>query len=234
MRDRIYLLSIEDFLEKSDGMVLIKQALDKVDKSRREKAERIKRQSAKAACVGAGLLLQVAIRDVLEQSSNRVPVVETKKVSPDIQNDSAKYSVRELLEKIDSPISLEFAYGPNGKPYFKEYPIYFNLSHSGEFVICVVSEKEVGVDIQEHRGGNMERIAKRYFTVEEKKTLDECEPAGRPQMFFDLWAAKEAYGKYTGGGITESLEQEVPANKVAMQLIHNIPGYSLVVCKGME
>ena len=234
MQDKIYLLSIGEILDEAEGEVLMAQVMDKVDANRRAKAERIKRQSAKAACVGAGLLLQVAMRDALEKSGNKLPIVEKKKASSDIHSNLIQYSVGELLERIESPILLEFMYGKNGKPYLRDYPFYFNLSHSGTYVVCVISEREIGVDIQEHRGGNVERIAKRYFHPEELQALDKCEPAGRMKVFFDLWAAKEAYGKYTGDGIAESLEKEIPVNKVTLQLIHSIPGYSLAVCKGME
>ena len=234
MQDKMYLLSIAELLGGTEGEIIMAQAMDKVDEDRRIKAERIKRQSAKAACVGAGLLLQVAVRDMLEQICKKKPMIEGRKASPDLHSDLPQYSVQELLEQIESPILLEYTYGQNGKPYFKEYPFHFNLSHSGEFVVCVVSEREVGVDIQEHRNGNVERIANRYFTAEERKTLEECEPAGQRQMFFDLWATKEAYGKYTGEGIVESLEKKIPASKVELQIIHSIPGYSLAVCKGKD
>ena len=35
-----------------------------------------------------------------------------------------------------------------GKPYFENSDIYFNISHSGNYVVAAVSEHEIGVDIQ--------------------------------------------------------------------------------------
>ena len=36
----------------------------------------------------------------------------------------------------------------NGKPYLKDVPFYFSLSHSGEYAICVYSAEPVGADLQ--------------------------------------------------------------------------------------
>ena len=241
MQDRIYLLSIADFLEETGGEVLIREALSKVDESRTRKAVRIRQPRARAACLGAGLLLQVAVQDFLKANAGvrRTDCIRQETgqsmVSTGKRNYSTGcYTVRELLAQIKSPLRLEFVYGKSGKPYLKEYPFYFNLSHSGDYVVCAISEQEIGVDIQEHRSGTPERIAERYFTAGEIKVLEQCDTGQKEKVFFDLWAAKEAYGKYTGGGITESLEQEIPASQVAMQLIHSIPGYSLALCKSAE
>lgn len=239
MQDRIYLLSIGEFLEEAVGDALMGKALAKVDENRRKKAERIRQPKAKAACIGAGLLLQYVVRVAIQDGAGIKdgavePIGEEIAESISIHNSLTKLPIRDLMSEIEVPIPLEFTYGKSGKPYLKENPFYFNLSHSGEYVVCVVSEQEIGVDIQEHRGGNTERIAKRYFAPREIQVLEECQAVERTQCFFDMWAGKEAFGKYTGNGIAESLETEIPANRVELQLIHNIPGYSLAVCKGVE
>lgn len=220
MQDRIYLLSIAEFLEESGGEELMRQAFEKVDESRRTKAGRIRQPRAKAASLGAGLLLQLAVQEAA--------------ASPKIHNNLANLTISEILPRVETTIPLEFTYGKSGKPYLRDYPLYyFNLSHSGEYVVCVISDREIGVDIQEHRRGDVEKIAARYFSTEEILRLESCDPEQKVQAFFDLWAAKEAYGKYTGGGITESLELEVPVSQVTLETIHNIPGYSLVICKAI-
>lgn len=238
MQDRIYLLSIGDFLEESGGEERMKVALGKVDVNRRKKAERMKRLTAKAACIGAGLLLQYAVRVVLQGEAELKDevgeaVAERLSESIGLHDGLTELTVPQLISQIETAMPLEFSYGVSGKPYFKEYPFYFNLSHSGDYVVCAISEKEIGIDIQEHRSGNMERIAKRYFSSREIQTLEKCSSHERTQLFFDMWAKKEAYGKYTGGGIAESLEMEIPASQVVLQFIHSIPGYSLAICKAI-
>lgn len=42
----------------------------------------------------------------------------------------------------------EVAIGEYGKPYLKNAELQFNLSHSGERVMCVVSEAQVGCDVE--------------------------------------------------------------------------------------
>ena len=40
------------------------------------------------------------------------------------------------------------AFGKKGKPYLVNKAFYFNVSHSGEYVVCAVSDEEVGIDIE--------------------------------------------------------------------------------------
>jgi hypothetical protein len=47
---------------------------------------------------------------------------------------------------------LQIEYGKNGKPYLPDYPgIYFNISHSGDYVAVALSCHPVGIDVQEKR-----------------------------------------------------------------------------------
>lgn len=47
-------------------------------------------------------------------------------------------------------LKLDFTYNSNGKPSLSEYPkIYFNISHSANYIMCSISDREVGCDIQE-------------------------------------------------------------------------------------
>ena len=80
----------------------------------------------------------------------------------------------------------EIIFSENGKPYFKDIPLYFSISHSGDFVIAAFSEREVGADIEKIR--EIPRgVAERFFTKREQK----CD-------FFDIWTKKEACGKCIG------------------------------------
>ncbi len=43
----------------------------------------------------------------------------------------------------------EFDYTEQGKPYILDYTnMHFNVSYSEEYVVCAVSDKPVGIDIQ--------------------------------------------------------------------------------------
>ena len=45
---------------------------------------------------------------------------------------------------------LKFEKNQYGKPYLSEHPdFYFNISHSGEYVLCAIDNNPIGVDIEE-------------------------------------------------------------------------------------
>lgn len=90
---------------------------------------------------------------------------------------------------------VEIAESKNGKPYFLNTgigtDIEFNISHSKNMWICALSSDRVGIDIQKQVDTDVEKIAKRYFTVEETEYVKENGKDG----FFDIWVRKEAYAK---------------------------------------
>ena len=89
----------------------------------------------------------------------------------------------------------EIARTEKGKPFFVDNEnVYFSVSHSGHMWVCLMGDSPVGVDIQEVRGVDYEKIADRYFTAAEKHYVDLWGEEG----FFDLWVRKEALVKYFG------------------------------------
>lgn len=97
----------------------------------------------------------------------------------------------------------EILEGEHGKPEIEGF--YFNLSHSGNMVLCVVSESPVGCDIEKIETPTL-KIAKRFFTENENIYLDHFEENEKAEEFFRLWTMKEAYVKMTGEGLTCSLK----------------------------
>ena len=95
------------------------------------------------------------------------------------------------------------AYGENGKPYLVDAPeVRFNLSHSGERVMCVISPFEVGCDVEIIKG-DRGRLAERFFKPEESawiKHFDSLEK--QSEAFYRLWTLKECYMKVTGRGMS--------------------------------
>ena len=66
----------------------------------------------------------------------------------------------------------------HGKPYLPGHPqICFNISHSGEYAACAFASIPIGMDLQQHRRAAWERMAERYFSVEDQKRLAAVENA---------------------------------------------------------
>lgn len=102
--------------------------------------------------------------------------------------------------KLSSPA---IAYTDKGKPYLPDHPdIHFNISHCPLGCVCAVSDKPVGVDIQDIRPFSQD-IVNRCCSAEELLLLAQsADPAAR---FTQMWAMKESYLKMTGEGIAHSL-----------------------------
>ena len=105
---------------------------------------------------------------------------------------------------IDKNIEIEF--GKNGKPFLKGIKdVYFNLSHSGDLVMCAISMREIGCDVETVRKSRF-GVEKRFFTPEE------CDFVGRGESeeeknerFFKIWTLKESLIKANGAGLSLSL-----------------------------
>lgn len=127
---------------------------------------------------------------------------------------------RMLSELSGMPVEeIRLARDHNGKPYVQNLPLYFSVSHSGESVACAVSERPVGLDIEEKRErdvGVARRICSqkeldyvfsqhkgsdplcKIYTRGQTPCVDEKE---RLRRFLRVWTAKEAFVKLTGEGI---------------------------------
>jgi 4'-phosphopantetheinyl transferase len=127
-------------------------------------------------------------------------------------------ATRALLRKVlafytgTPSASLEFARREEGKPFLinAPTPVYFNLSHSGNFAVLAVSTLgEIGIDIETIRPRNFLAIAERYYHADELAQLQALPAAEREHYFFKLWTLKEAFFKATGSGISSGLDKAV-------------------------
>ena len=92
--------------------------------------------------------------------------------------------------------------GKNGKPECEG--IYFNLSHSADMVLCVISDTPVGCDIEKVTDAPME-VAEHYFSEKECRYIAAAQnTADADRRFFRLWTMKESYMKMTGEGMSLS------------------------------
>lgn len=130
-------------------------------------------------------------------------------------------------------------YGKNGKP--EAEGICFNLSHSHEMVICAVSRKPVGCDIQWMGKAEM-KVAEHFFCPEELAYLRQFEGEKLDEAFCRLWTMKESYIKMTGEGMSLSFRKFTVIPGETIQVMregvreecflkeYGMPGYRVTVC----
>ncbi|QED47037.1 4'-phosphopantetheinyl transferase family protein [Cytobacillus dafuensis] len=116
-----------------------------------------------------------------------------------------RFIISNRHELIDTKI--DFACNEFGKPYLRqaETSLHFNISHSGEWIVCVLDEHQVGIDVEEIRPIDL-GLAKRFFSVKEVSELKETPKEKKLAKFYDLWTLKESYIKAVGKGLSIPLD----------------------------
>lgn len=85
---------------------------------------------------------------------------------------------------------------PSGQPVLSDGSAFISIAHCDDYVVCAVSEKPVGIDIEKIRPVKP-GMADKVCTAEELQYVQQDET-----RFFEIWTAKEAYFKMQGTGIT--------------------------------
>ena len=116
------------------------------------------------------------------------------------------------------------AEGEHGKPFFSLRPsIHYNISHSGEYILCVFADQEVGIDVQKHKKANYERMLKRM--VPEGLQEEILGAADMVKAFYTQWVLREAYIKWTGEGLSRDM-RTIPMEEGCSVLLELEEGYS--------
>jgi 4'-phosphopantetheinyl transferase len=113
-----------------------------------------------------------------------------------------------LLSKlIDNYDELDIYTNKYGKPYISNKNIFFNISHSNDYVVCVISDKEIGIDIEKIRDVDI-NVIKRFATSIEKKYI-----GNNINKLWEIFTLKEAYWKCMGKNLDKLLDVEFNINK---------------------
>lgn len=121
---------------------------------------------------------------------------------------AAEVLLNRSLEAVEANVLLPASYtrNPCGKPYLlPPAELYVNWSHSGDFVLCALADREVGVDLQEMHKEPGEALVKRTLQPEELCFYQSIPPRQRRQVFYQYWTLKESYLKALGTGFRTSL-----------------------------
>jgi 4'-phosphopantetheinyl transferase len=100
------------------------------------------------------------------------------------------------------PRKVEIAYGLWGKPCLVNQYLYFNLSHSKDYILyALTSHYEVGIDLEYiNEAFGIEDIILRILSPHELRHWKNIKSEEKTNLFFKLWACKEAFLKASGKG----------------------------------
>lgn len=130
---------------------------------------------------------------------------------------------------------------PGGKPYLKNTrEWFFNLSHSGTKVLCVLAREPVGCDIEKTEKAPLE-LVQGVLSRQEQNQLVCLEGDTQRDYFYKLWTGKESYLKLTGEGLSHRLNDITIFVPFRRQMIENKwvnfydiscgEGYQATVCR---
>lgn len=91
---------------------------------------------------------------------------------------------------------IKITHNKNGKPYIVNYPIYYNISHSRNYVITAIYDKEIGIDIEVIRPINKDILRKIGVRTDALNTL-------QPSEVLKSYVLREAYLKMQGWAFKE-------------------------------
>ena len=143
---------------------------------------------------------------VLEQlsESRRKRVLSMRNEQGKCQSAAAGLLLKRALGDVAVDIQAHsIVQGEHGKPVFKDIPLYFNLSHAGDCVVCALADEPVGIDVEHlsrfEKRIQCERLMERILTEEEKYLWKQNMTV---EAALGFWTRKESYVKMTGKGLT--------------------------------
>ncbi|HEX8460184.1 MAG TPA: 4'-phosphopantetheinyl transferase superfamily protein [Segetibacter sp.] len=118
-----------------------------------------------------------------------------------------KYLLAKLLKKYRYSTTLlkKLEYTPFNRPFINTKNLDFNVSHSGNFVVCAFSlDQVVGIDIEQIKAVDF----KDFSYILSRSDNDIIRNASNQySSFFKIWSMKEAILKADGCGLVDNLDK---------------------------
>lgn len=135
--------------------------------------------------------------------------------------------LKEVLKSEFNIDQFNLKFNKFGKPYIENKNVYFNISHDENKTAIVISDKEVGVDI-EYLTYN-EAVLKKAFNEKEIRKIKESTDS--KYEFTKMWVMKEAYVKMLGVGLSYGLKN-VDTTKLENKIkIINKKEFLVAICE---
>lgn len=172
---KLYLMEAEPLLANENRI----RALELIERERIVRIERMKQEQARALSLAAGLLLAYAVsQEKMLFSHSAACQYEEKRPEP------VYVSVEEAIAVLRRHSPLKTKKTSGGKPFLEgSRGLFFNLSHSGAYAACAVSDREVGLDIQQCVQRVNPAVVERVLHKEEKRIYANL-PEKEKEAFF--------------------------------------------------
>jgi len=124
---------------------------------------------------------------------------------------------------------LIFSVNDYGKPILTISPnVHFNISHTGNYIACAISNEPVGIDIEIIKTVDL-KIAERFFTLDEATYIMDDESIFR---FYEIWTKKESRIKLEGKGLHKPLSSfsVFDSNVFNEPIYHNVFQNDEAIC----
>lgn len=136
---------------------------------------------------------------------------------------------KELLEialKEEDITSYKILKSKNGKPYLENSNIFYNISHKNKMVGLIISNSEVGLDIEYIDTESIKRQStlKYFFTEKERESITNNEE------LLTLWTKKESYIKLNGGMLRDAIGLDINNINVIYDTF-KLDDYIITICK---
>ena len=165
----------------------------KIDAMRREKLARIKGETERKRSLCAGLLVNYAVWQF--QKEQECDFGQVEEVSP-----------AELL--CIPRQEYDYRQDSNGKPYLADLPgFFFNVSHSGDYVLLARDTKELGADIQKMDRTVTDALAGKVLSKAEYAHYCTLPNEEQRKAFYRAWTIKESCCKLTGKGLSQDFRE---------------------------
>lgn len=131
---------------------------------------------------------------------------------------ATRYLLKEALNFFfDINIDFSFDIAKHGKPYIKDRHVFFNISHSSNYIALALSnETECGIDIETVKDRvNLDNLAQRVLKPCEYQTFKDKEKVSKEcvlNYFYNIWTIKESLLKHSGIGLAglDYIETHIP------------------------
>jgi len=197
---------IKIYLANASGLKDVSEiAYAKLTDYRKKKTDKFHVEMPRLTSITAGLLLNYATKDYLNQEKKEEDITEISQANTAFARSSiVEISTDELIDAYDKDYDFKIEEIGQGKPVYKERTdIHFNISHTANIVVVAISSKAIGIDIDGNRNFS-DRMIDKFYSKNEAAWVYGNDLI-KQDRFFSIWTMKEAFSKMLGDGIARTI-----------------------------